>query len=143
MPSSSKALYHLGDIQLALFDHDAQGNKEYLKEAENSYRASIYFEGKDSKSRDVASQTQESTWWKERQIREHKFQVQHPKLAASTPLKSVISSSTMQLKTAASSSAVNPKTAGSSTAIHPKTGDTSSAAKLASKAPTAQKGNLL
>ena len=132
MPSSSKALYHLGDIQLALFDHDAQGNKEYLKEAENSYRASIYFEGKDSKSRDVASQTQESTWWKERQIREHKFQVQHPKLAASTQLKSALSSSTM-----------HPKTAGSSTAVHPKTSDTSAAAKVASKAPTAQKGTFL
>ena len=74
-PASSRALFHLGDTQLALFDSITEGSNEndtidnrinYLDDAEKSYRASIQFEGKPVNGTEHSWLIKESAWWKKR-----------------------------------------------------------------------------
>lgn len=63
-PSSSKALCHLGNGQLA--EHEATGEQEWLHEAELSFRASISMEGQPITSDNIPGQLSEQKWWKKK-----------------------------------------------------------------------------
>lgn len=63
-PSSSEALYHLGNGQL--MQYDATNESCWLKEAELSFRASIEMEGKTISPTLVPDKLQEQAWWKKR-----------------------------------------------------------------------------
>ena len=63
-PSSSKALCHLGNGQLA--EHEATGDQDRLSEAELSFRASISMEGKPITPDTIPGQLAEQKWWKEK-----------------------------------------------------------------------------
>lgn len=63
-PSSSKALCHLGNGQLA--EHEATGEQEWLHEAELSFRASISLEGQLITPDNIPGQLSEQKWWKKK-----------------------------------------------------------------------------
>lgn len=63
-PSSSKALCHLGNGQLA--EHEATGEQDCLNEAELSFRASISMEGKPITPDNIPEQLTEQKWWKKK-----------------------------------------------------------------------------
>lgn len=63
-PSSSKALCHLGNGQLA--EHEATGEQEWLHEAELSFRASISMEGQPITQDNIPGQLSEQKWWKKK-----------------------------------------------------------------------------
>eukprot|EP00118_Oscarella_pearsei_P009271 m.52505 g.52505 ORF g.52505 m.52505 type:complete len:1143 (+) comp34215_c0_seq2:19-3447(+) len=82
LPSSSLALCHLGDVQLAKFDQDdTKEGQNQLDAAALSYRASISVEGKPKHSKDVPPQLEEQKWWKEKTL---KVQQQEAKKQAPT-----------------------------------------------------------
>ena len=63
-PSSSEALAHLGNAQLA--EHEATGEQEWLTEAELSFRASLLMEGKPIAPQDIPEQLAAQKWWKKK-----------------------------------------------------------------------------
>eukprot|EP00794_Sanderia_malayensis_P020467 gene20467-22483_t len=69
-PSSSKALFRLGDVLLTIHDQDEEDSGEILKDAEYSYRASIESEGKPAHSTEISPLTTKSNWWKQRHEKE-------------------------------------------------------------------------
>ena len=63
-PSSSEALCHLGNGQLA--EHEASGEQDWLDEAELSFRASISMEGKPISPDNIPGKLSEQKWWKKK-----------------------------------------------------------------------------
>lgn len=61
-PSSSEALYHLGNGQLN--QYDASSEARWLKYAELSFRASLDMEGKEILTTVIPDQLKEQDWWK-------------------------------------------------------------------------------
>ena len=76
-PASCRALYRLGDAQLALYDNASEAllqsyknnnrnRSELLNEAERSYRASLQFEGKSVNGTEHSMSIKDSVWFKMR-----------------------------------------------------------------------------
>lgn len=128
-PSSSDALYHLGNGQL--MQYDATNEEHWLADAELSFRASISMEGKAIVATLIPEQLGQQEWWKKQTAAQEK-----PKEDAKKPTAQAPQKQTASTPVAKQTTAVRGKPSSQPTRAQPSTGGRPTAKSTGTRGPS-------